>query len=109
MKPAADLLRDARKHAGVTQAELAERLGVAQPTVARLESRRANPTVATLQRMLAALGQELVIDVCARTAPEVDETLIRRQLALSPGQRVEAFERAYRNVRAATGGVRGLG
>ena len=52
----AAIIREARRSAGLTQAELARRLGVAQPVVARLETRAANPTVETLDRTLPSDG-----------------------------------------------------
>ena len=47
----------------LTQRELAERLGVKQPQVARLELGEVNPTMETLMRASAQLGIEFTIDV----------------------------------------------
>ena len=58
MDPAATLRR-ARLDAGLTQAQLAARLGVTQPTVAALERPGANPRVRTLERALGATGHKL--------------------------------------------------
>lgn len=55
------LLRQARDAAGLTQAELAERAGVTQQMIAKLESRGSNASIATLQRLAEALG--LILDV----------------------------------------------
>ena len=55
-------LHDARRRAGLTQQELAQRAGTSQPAVAAYEAGRRTPTLATLERMLAACGQELVVD-----------------------------------------------
>jgi transcriptional regulator with XRE-family HTH domain len=51
-----------RDKEGITQAELARRLGVSQPVVARFESGRKNRGVelATIVRHAAALGYEFV-------------------------------------------------
>ncbi len=49
-----DTIRAARIRAGLTQAQLAERLGKSQAAAAQLEGPAANPTLATLQRVLAA-------------------------------------------------------
>jgi DNA-binding XRE family transcriptional regulator len=57
----ADALIAARKHARMTQAEVAERMGTSQPTIARLESGRSRPSLATLHRYAAAIGRRLVI------------------------------------------------
>lgn len=50
------LLREARRSAGLTQRELAERAGTSQPAVARYERGTAVPTLTTLERLLLACG-----------------------------------------------------
>jgi transcriptional regulator with XRE-family HTH domain len=94
MSDSAVLLRDARRRAGLTQADLARRLGVSQAAVAKLESPRANPTVDTLDAALWATGHRLTLDAPARR-PGVDESLIRRQLELSPAERIRGIETMY--------------
>jgi transcriptional regulator with XRE-family HTH domain len=54
-------LLHARQNAKMTQAQLAEKLGVKQPYVAQLESGEANPTLGKAGEMLAALGLKMVI------------------------------------------------
>lgn len=55
-------IRMARKRAGLSQAELAERMAVTQQQVQRLEDPdKSNPTVATLQAIAEALGTRLRI------------------------------------------------
>ena len=56
---AGSLILSARLKAGLTQQELADRLGVSQPTVAAYESGRRQPTVPTLMRWLTAAGFDL--------------------------------------------------
>jgi transcriptional regulator with XRE-family HTH domain len=90
------LLRAARLDAGLTQAQLAERLGLTQPAVAKLERPDANPTVATLDRALRATGRRLVVEPAT---PEVDETQIAERLRLTPAERLAAFEASHRNLR----------
>ncbi len=51
----------ARAQAGVTQAEIAERMGTTQSAVARLEGWTANPSVKTLRKYAEATGTRLVI------------------------------------------------
>lgn len=57
-----ELLR-ARQHAGMTQAQVAQRMGIAQASVARLESsagsRKHAPSIATLRRYADAVGCNL--------------------------------------------------
>jgi transcriptional regulator with XRE-family HTH domain len=88
------LLKLARTSAGLTQTELARRLGISQAAVAKLEGPRANPTVATLESALRGAGQQLVLS----TEPlkrGIDEMLVFEQLRLSPEQRLTQLERMY--------------
>jgi len=92
------LLAQARRRAGLTQAELARRLAISQAAVAQLERPDANPRIATLDRALRAVGAELLIAAPPRPA-SVDESLIRGQLALTPSQRLHALELAHTQAR----------
>jgi transcriptional regulator with XRE-family HTH domain len=53
--------KGARRSAGLTQADLAHRLGISQAAVAKLERPGANPTIATLGDALRSVGQRLVL------------------------------------------------
>jgi DNA-binding XRE family transcriptional regulator len=55
------LVRWARTEAGLTQAELAARMGVAQPRIAELELPGGNPSIERLQRVAQALHLRLEI------------------------------------------------
>ncbi|HEX6745221.1 MAG TPA: helix-turn-helix domain-containing protein [Solirubrobacteraceae bacterium] len=85
-------MRDARTAAGLTQAELARRLGTSQPAVVKLERPGANPTVRTLDRVLRATGHRLEL-AAPPWSPGVDESLIRKQLELAPAERLRDLER----------------
>lgn len=105
----ASLLREARRRAGLTQAELAKRLGISQAAVAKLERPGANPTVDTLDRALWATGHQLMLDAPAR-GRGVDESLIRRQLELSPAERIRGIESMHAEMRTlAEAGARSRG
>jgi transcriptional regulator with XRE-family HTH domain len=54
------LLSEIRKAVGLTQEELAESLGIKQPTLSRLESQN-DMQISTLRRLVHALGGELEI------------------------------------------------
>ena len=54
-------LTDARMNAGLTQQELAERMGTTQSAVARLEGWTTNPSVNTLRKFAEATGTRLKI------------------------------------------------
>jgi ribosome-binding protein aMBF1 (putative translation factor) len=61
-------VRSERERLGLTQAELAERMGTTQPTVARLEAGGVTPSLDTLHRAADALGLELVVDFRRRAS-----------------------------------------
>ena len=57
----AEALIRARTRAGLTQVELAARMGTTQPAIARLEGGRIKPTTKTLERFAEATGTRLKI------------------------------------------------
>src|SRR5207302_10198624 len=59
----AERVRQARERVGMTQAELASRIGSTQPAVARLEAGGITPSLHTLRRIAAALDLELIVDL----------------------------------------------
>ena len=87
----AELIRSKRQQAGLTQRELAARMGTTQSAIAALERPDSNPTVRTVSDALDALGYQLVFSATPKPAG-VDESLIRRQLTLTPAQRLEQLE-----------------
>jgi transcriptional regulator with XRE-family HTH domain len=56
---ASALLQLARQRAGLSQRELAEQAGVSQSEIARIESGKREPSIPTLQRILAGSRLEL--------------------------------------------------
>jgi predicted transcriptional regulator len=62
-----DEVLKARKRTGLTQAEIAARMGTKAPAVARLESgggsKRHSPSIATLRRYAEAVGCKLKIEL----------------------------------------------
>lgn len=61
------VLLKARKDAGLTQAEVASKMGVSQPVLARIESslgsRKHAPSLSTLRKYASACGKRLVIQM----------------------------------------------
>ena len=57
-----DAIIELRKDKGWTQRQLSIACGLTQPVVARIESKRSAPTIATLCRMVDALGAALVVE-----------------------------------------------
>ena len=60
MRRIGSLVRDARRHRGLTQQQLADRLGTSQSAVARIEQGGQNLTLELLGRLSTALESELI-------------------------------------------------
>ena len=56
-----DAIKKERKRQGLSQADLAERLGVPQPSIARIEARTVSPTLGILSRIADVLGMDVVL------------------------------------------------
>ncbi len=96
IRPAA-LISAVRREAGITQHDLARRAGTSQPALARLERGHASPTVATLERLLAAAGFGVRVTLVPRPPPDpvieaykrdIDRTLLRENLRKPVDQRL---------------------
>lgn len=55
--------------AGMTQRELAEKTGIDQAAISRIESGRANPTLNTLEALVEGVGSSLLVKIIWRFAP----------------------------------------
>jgi len=64
----AGLLKQLRVRAGMSQQQLAVRLGTTQSAIARLESGTAEPRLATLERLAEAFGEDLLVLVSCKDA-----------------------------------------
>ena len=53
---------DARKESGLTQKELAEKTGINQADISKLERGNANPSLRTLKRLAAGMGCTLKVE-----------------------------------------------
>jgi len=71
--PLADQLRNIRLKRKLTQEELAERLGVKQPSVSRLEGRGETVSIRKLQELFAAMGGQLSLRVVFPDSGDVEE------------------------------------
>lgn len=63
------LIREARERHGLNQAELAYRVGTAQPAISRLERGLVSPSLETLNRIFEAMGETLSVGSMALGAP----------------------------------------
>lgn len=88
----AHVIREARRAAGLTQAELAERSGTSQATISAYEHGAKTPTAATLGRVLAAAGRRLIA-VPASSAIRVPSTEELNKRARVLAQVIELAER----------------
>ena len=52
------LIRAWREHLGLTQEEVARRMGITQPAYAKIESGKTRPRMATCKRLATAMGIE---------------------------------------------------
>lgn len=80
------MLRNARSRVGLTQRQLAAKVGIPQETIARIERGRVDPRVGTLDRLLEGCGYGL--DSLPRLGIGVDRTQIRELLKLTPSERL---------------------
>src|SRR5437667_8630542 len=58
-----------RRAAGLTQTDLAERIGTKQPSISKIESGRVVPTLPVLDRIGRAVGSPLVVTLGVDTEP----------------------------------------
>jgi transcriptional regulator with XRE-family HTH domain len=98
------LIREARLRHGLSQARLAHRAGTTQRHVSRIERGELSPSVATVARLLAAMGEQLEL----RAVPgprdnRSDEELWADLERLTAGERIAqtaALSRALTGIAA---------
>jgi transcriptional regulator with XRE-family HTH domain len=88
----ADLIREARLRAGLTQYELAERSGRDRSVIARWEQGSVAPSVETLVELVRACGFDVPLELVPLDA-SADERL-RKNVLLSPERRVQRLLQA---------------
>lgn len=84
---AADLIREARRRAGLTQQQLADRAGTTQSAVARWERGRSEPDFSTVVRLVRLC--DLDLEVSLMESDDSDLAQAARLAGLSPGERLE--------------------
>lgn len=92
------LIREARRRAGLTQAELARRVGTTQSAVARIERGRTDPSLHRVRAIVRACGLDLGTTLAP--ADDADWSVARSNLALSLDDRVRQHRAALRFARA---------
>ena len=64
MTEAATLIKEARQEAGLSMRALADRADVSFTTICRIENQQIDPTLSTLRKLLAAVGEKLDLTRC---------------------------------------------
>ena len=83
----ADLIREARLRAALTQYELAERTGRDRSVIARWEQGAVAPSLETLVELVRACGFELPLELVPRGERNLER--LRKNVLLSPERRVQ--------------------
>lgn len=89
----AELIRTARARAGLSQAVLADRLGVPRSQLARWEGGGNEPGLATVRRVLHACGFDLSLALVPYEPDEEREERLRDLQRLTPQERLGAMLR----------------
>jgi transcriptional regulator with XRE-family HTH domain len=87
----AQIIREARLKAGLTQTELAERLGRDRAQVARWETGGQEPSFENLQSVVEACGFALRIEIAEREETPALDAELDASLPQAPQQRVQAL------------------
>ncbi|MCV7281726.1 helix-turn-helix transcriptional regulator [Mycolicibacterium flavescens] len=91
-----DLIREARKRAGLTQAELADRAGTAQPAIARWESGRTAVSLDDVIRLVRLCHLDLELHLVERDDSDLAQAA--RLARLSGQQRLDRHARTARQL-----------
>jgi transcriptional regulator with XRE-family HTH domain len=91
---AAHLLAEARSRHRLDQQTLARRAGTSQAQISRIELGKTSPSIATLQRLLRVMGEQLVLGSTPSPHGNISTDDLHRQLRkTTTGERVsEAIE-----------------
>lgn len=87
----AQIIREARLKAGLTQAELAERLRRDRAQVARWETGGQEPSFENLRAVVDACGFVLRVEIAEREDDEALDAELTTTLQQAPQQRVQAL------------------
>jgi uncharacterized protein len=88
---AAQIIREARLKAGLTQTELAARLGRERAQVARWEIGGQEPSFENLRSVVEACGFSLRIEIAEREASPALDAELETSVPQAPQQRVQAL------------------
>lgn len=87
------LIREARLLAGISQAELGDRVGLDRAQIARWERDAVQPSFETLRDLLRACGYDLSLQLARHEPDEREEEQIRKRLRRTPQERTRSMLR----------------
>lgn len=102
-----DILVEARRRAGISQAELGRLSGVAPSLIGRYERYEVTPSFERLRELARACGLDLSFRLASVDPSDHDRVLIERELRRTPGERLRrglAVGRRFRSLTDHTGG-----
>jgi len=85
------ILRDARRHGGVSQRRLAIRTGIAAPAISRIENGHESPSFERFAALLQALGFEPSVQLGELSGSRADPVHLAAEAQLTPAQRLESL------------------
>lgn len=88
---AAQIIREARLKAGLTQSQLAERLGRERAQVARWETGGQEPSFENVVALVEACGFALTTEIAERDDDPVLDAELTESVVQAPQQRVQAL------------------
>jgi transcriptional regulator with XRE-family HTH domain len=88
---AAQIIREARLKAGLTQSQLAERLGRERAQVARWETGGQEPSFENLAAVVEACGFALTVEIAERVDDPILDAELTESVLQAPQQRVQAL------------------
>ena len=91
-----NVVREARRRAGLSQAELAQRAGVPKSTVGRIESGARVPSTEMVESLVRAAG--LVVSISLSEPDPGTDSMFERTLRRSPAERLADATRVARFV-----------
>ncbi len=85
------VLRDARRRAGISQKQLAIRTGIAAPAISRIENGHESPSFERFATCLEALGFEPKVELRPLGGSRADPMHLAAEAELTPAQRLESL------------------
>ena len=83
-----ELIRSARLRAGLSQGELADRVGMPQSSIARWEVDSVEPGLSTMRRVLQACGYDLSLTLIPFTRDPERDARVREAQQRTPQERL---------------------